>query len=385
MFSRPLDGWLLSPEGDSVRRICVVITARPSYSRIKTALLALRDAGADLQIIAAASALTWRHGRVVDVIRADGLDVTAEIPSVVDGGGCRESVVSTGLLAVQLGPLFATLKPDCVVTIADRHETLATAIAAAYQHIPLCHIQGGEVSGSIDDKVRNAVTQLADLHLVATAGALERVANQIGAPVKWTLYGWREENGFSVHGGKVDGRDVRITGCPSIDLAAEAVRLGPIHRADIVVLQHPVTGEVDQAGEQMRQTIEAVRTDALYFWPGEDAGADDMSKALRLAGIKPVRNLEPVEFLRVLLGAKVLVGNSSVGIRECSFLGVPVVNIGTRQQGRECGPNVLDTLPVSTVIAAGIEAQIARKGYPESHLYGDGHAGKRIAEALLAW
>jgi UDP-hydrolysing UDP-N-acetyl-D-glucosamine 2-epimerase len=344
-----------------VRRICIVITARPSYSRIKTALLALRDAGADLQIIAAASALTWRHGRVVDVIRADGLVVDREVPSVVDGGGTRESVASTGLLAIQLGTAFAELKPECVVTIADRHETLATAIAAAYQHIPLCHIQGGEVSGSIDDKVRNAVTQLADLHLVATERAHIQVRSMR------------------------DGSDVITTGCPSIDLAADAVRLGPIHRADVVVLQHPVTGEVDQAGEQMRQTIKAVGPDALYFWPGEDAGADDMSKALRLAGIKPVRNLEPVEFLRVLLGAKVLVGNSSVGIRECSYLGVPVVNVGTRQQGRERGPNVMDERHHVELIAEALAYQMLRQPPPSSTLYGDGHAGKRIAEALLAW
>ena len=337
-----------------MRRICVVVSARPSYARCKTALIALRDAGADLQIIAAASSLTWRHGRVVDVMRADGLDIAAEVPAVVDGGGTRESVMATGLLTMQLGPLLASLKPDCCVTIADRHETLATAIAAAYQHIPLCHIQGGEVSGSIDDKVRNAVTQLADLHLVAT----DRAASRIFCMTMQTA---------------------EVTGCPSIDLAAEAMRLGPIHRADIVVLQHPVTGEVEQAGEQMRQTIKAVGLEALYFWPGEDAGADDMSKALRLAGIHPVRNLEPVEFLRVLLGAKVLVGNSSVGIRECSFLGVPVINVGTRQQGRERGPNVCDMASLWRVIPP----------YPSrpepSTLYGDGHAGKRIAEALLAW
>jgi UDP-hydrolysing UDP-N-acetyl-D-glucosamine 2-epimerase len=343
-----------------VRRICCVITARPSYSRIKTALLALRDAGADLQIIAAASALTWRHGRVVDVIRADGLEVKAEIPSVVDGGGKREAVVSTGLLACQLGPILESLHPDCVVTIADRHETLATAMAAAYQHIPLCHIQGGEVSGSIDDKVRNAVTQLADLHLVATERASDRVCSRLDLMLRNSI--------------------VQVTGCPSIDLAAEAVRLGPIHRADVIVLQHPVTGEVEQAGEQMRQTIKAVGPDALYFWPGEDAGADDMSKALRLAGIKPVRNLEPVEFLRVLLGAKVLVGNSSVGIRECSYLGVMAINIGTRQAGRERGPNVYD------VGRLGLENWPIRDlGGQPSTLYGDGHAGKRIAEALLAW
>lgn len=337
-----------------MRRICVVVTARPSYSRIKTALVSLRALGADLQIVAAGSALTWRHGRVADVIRADGFDVAAEVPAVVDGGGVRESVVGTGLLAVQLGPLFANLKPDCVVTIADRHETLATAMAAAYQHIPLCHIQGGEVSGSIDDKVRNAVTQLADMHLVATGQAAARVRGM--------------------------GRDaVFITGCPSIDLAAEAVRLGPIHRADVIVLQHPVTSEVEQAGEQMQQTIDAVGKDALYFWPGEDAGADDMSKRLRLAGIKPVRNLEPVEFLRVLLGAKVLVGNSSVGIRECSFMGVRAINVGTRQRGRERGPNVVDI-----AVLKGSFAYPTAPPEP-STLYGDGHAGERIAEALLGW
>jgi UDP-hydrolysing UDP-N-acetyl-D-glucosamine 2-epimerase len=350
-----------------VKRIAVIVTARPSYSRVKTALLALRDIGADLQIIAASSALTWRHGRVVDVIRADGLAVAAEVPSVVDGGGRRESVVSTGLLAVQLGPIFEALEPDCVVTIADRHETLATAIAASYQGIPLCHVQGGEVTGSIDDKVRNAVTQLADLHLVSTSKAADRVRR-----VR------RDHDG-----------EVRVTGCPSIDLAAETVKWGPIHKADIVVLQHPVTTE-EMAGEQMQQTIEALGYglgyhDAIWFWPGEDAGADAMSKQLRLAGLHPIRNLEPLEFLRVLLGAKVLVGNSSVGIRECSYLGVPVVNIGSRQSGRERGPNVMDVPPERLEIASAIKAQMSHGPYPSSTLYGDGHAGKRIAQVLMEW
>jgi UDP-hydrolysing UDP-N-acetyl-D-glucosamine 2-epimerase len=270
-------------------------------------------------------------------------------------------VLSTGLLTVQLGTVLAGLRPDCVVTIADRHETLATAIAASYQHIPLCHVQGGEVSGSIDDKVRNAVTQLADLHLVATEAARTRVARSFGGP------------------------DIIVTGCPSIDLAAEALRLGPVHRADVVVLQHPVTGEVEQAGAQMWETIQACGPDALYFWPGDEPGADDMSKELRLAGLHPVRNLEPVEFLRVLLGAKVLVGNSSVGIRECSFLGVPVVNVGTRQAGRERVQTVEDVPPIASQIKAAMARQMALGYCPTSTLYGDGKAGERIAKALMEW
>ena len=343
-----------------MKRICVVVTARPSYSRIRTALLALTKAGANLQVIAAASALTWRHGRVVDVMRADGLGPVFEVPAVVEGERC-ESAMTTGLLTMQLAPILAGLKPDCVVTIADRHETLATAIAASYQHIPLCHVQGGEVSGSIDDKVRNAVTQLADLHLVATYGAEKNVTRMTQGATPLV-----------------------ITGCPSIDLASEAVRLGPIHRADVIVLQHPVTGEVEQAGAQMRATIEAVGKEALYFWPGDEPGSDAMSKELRLAGIHPVRNLEPVEFLRVLLGAKVLVGNSSVGIRECSYLGVPVVNIGTRQNGRERGDNVEDVPSVASDIGEAVGRQTARR-YKPSTLYGDGQAGKRIAQALMEW
>ena len=343
-----------------MRRVCVVITARPSYSRIKTALVALKArTDVELQIICAASAVVTRFGRIVDQIKRDGFKVDAEVSSVVEDDSLCNSAISTGLLLTQLSGAFERLKPDVVVTIADRHETLATAIAASYQHIPLCHVQGGEVTGSIDDKVRNAVTQLADIHCVATKLAGENVQDMLDT--------W---NG------------VHITGCPSIDLAAEAIKLGQVASPGIVVLQHPVTSEADQAGEQMRATIKALKNEnALYFWPGEDAGGTAMSKELRLAGIRPIRSKPPVDFLRLLLASKCLVGNSSVGIRECSFLGVPVVNIGTRQQGREQGENVMSVAPDAADIHSAVR-QIAGRRYERSTLYGDGHAGERIAGIL---
>ncbi len=345
-----------------MRRVCVVVTARPSYSRIKSALVALKAMPAvQLQIVAAASALVTRYGRVVDQIRADGFGVAEEVSSVVDGDTLGDSVRSTGLLTQQLAGTFERLRPDIVVTIADRHETLATAIAASYQHIPLCHIQGGELSGSIDNKVRHAVTQLSDMHLVATEAARLRViARKPKHP-----------------------EQVAVTGCPSIDLAREARELGPIPGHNVVVLQHAVTNEQDQAADQMRETIKAMKgLDALWFWPGEDAGNGAMAKELRLAGLHPTRSLEPVTFLRTLLGSRVLVGNSSVGIRECSYLGVPVVNIGTRQAGRECAGNVIDAAHDAVTIAGAVEYQ-RNRDYPSSTLYGDGHAGERIA-AILA-
>jgi UDP-hydrolysing UDP-N-acetyl-D-glucosamine 2-epimerase len=355
-----------------VKRVCVVVTARPSYSRVKSVLTALQNRpDVKLQIIAAASALAWKHGRVVDLIQEDGFEVNMELPSVIDGNGTLESAIGTGVLLTQMASILDMLSPDCVVTVADRHETLATAIAASYQNIPLCHIQGGEVSGSIDDKVRNAVTQLADIHCVAT----EQAALNLGDMLKWGFEGTEPLWPLSAH----------VTGCPGIDLAAEALKLGPLPGHDVVVLQHPVTDEVDQAGAQMRETIEALEgMDALWFWPGEDAGSEAMSKELRLAGLRPVRNRPPLDFLRLLLGSGCLVGNSSVGIRECSFLGVPVVNVGTRQRGRERGPNVLDAdHDTAAIRAAVLSVCIAGANRTKGvTLYGDGHAGERIAGIL---
>lgn len=350
-----------------MKRICVVITARPSYSRVKSVLTALQqNPDVDLRIVVAASGLVRRFGDIGQQISEDGFLIESVLPSLVEGDHTPESAISTGLLTVQLATLFGNMEPDIVVTIADRHETLATAIAASYQNIPLCHIQGGEVSGSIDDKVRNAVTQLADIHCVATEHASHMVHRLLP---------------------KTDKPHVPVvhnTGCPSIDLAAEAVKLGPLPAPAVVVLQHPVTTEEHEAGAQMRETIKALDgLEVLWFWPGEDAGSDAMSKELRLAGLKPKRNLPPLDFLRTLLGCGVLVGNSSAGIREASFLGVPVVNIGTRQQGRQRGPNVLDVGHDASKIRSGVNTGIYLGRAEGSTLYGDGHAGERIAEVLV--
>lgn len=339
-----------------MKRIAVVVTARPSYSRVRSVL---ENLSADVHVIAAASSLVTRFGRVVDEIREDGYFAALhEVPCVLEGGGVRESAISTAVLLAQLTGILDAIKPDMVVTIADRHETLATAIAASYQNIPLCHIQGGEVSGSIDDKVRNAVTQLADLHLVSTGVAAGRVRDMR------------------------PGADVRVTGCPSIDLARDAMSVGPLEAPDVVVLQHPDTTTAVVAAGQIRQTIDAIDgIEALWFWPGADAGTEEMSKVMRLAKLHPKRNLRPLEFLRTLLGAKVLVGNSSVGIRECSYMGIPVVNIGDRQRGRERGPNVIDVGYSAREIRQAVYHAMNLE-VPRSTLYGDGESGLRIAKVL---
>src|SRR6267142_5281435 len=180
------------------RKVCVVVTARPSYSRIKTVLTAIEQhSDLQLQLVVAASALLDRYGSAINVIKDDGFQVAAQVYMVVEGENPATMAKTTGLGLVELSTIFDNLKPDVVVTIADRYETLATAIAAAYMNIPLAHVQGGEVTGSIDEKVRHTVTKLADLHFVASSKAAERVIRM----------GEEESTVF-------------VTGCPSIDLAA---------------------------------------------------------------------------------------------------------------------------------------------------------------------
>ncbi len=369
------------------RKICVVVTARPSYSRIRTALKAISEhPDLELQLVVAASALLDRYGNAIQAIERDGFAIAARVYMVLEGENLVTSAKSTGLGLVELATVFDGLKPDAVVTIADRYETMATAVAASYMNIPVVHVQGGEVTGSIDEKVRHAVTKLSNVHLVSTQMAAERV-RRLG------------EEPSSIH----------VTGCPSIDIAAEVAArpemdfdpfakyggVGPkadLTKGYLVVMQHPVTTEYDEARHQVEETLYAVTgvgLPVLWFWPNVDAGSDGTSKGIRVfrEQVDPpdfhlFRNMFPEDFLRLLCGATAIVGNSSVAIRECSYLGVPAVNIGSRQQGRERGQNVIDVEHDRVAIAAAIRAHMSRGRAPKDLLYGDGQAGARIADCL---
>lgn len=370
------------------RKICVVITARPSYSRIKTALQAI-DAHPhlELQIVAAASALLDRYGQAVRIIKEDGFKVAARVFNILEGENLAAAAKATGIGILELSTIFGRLQPDIVVTIADRFETMATAIAASYMNIPLAHIQGGEVTGNIDEKVRHSITKLADYHFVASSDAYDRVI-KLG-----------EHKSF-----------VFNTGCPSIDIAAKILKspkldfdpykkYGGVGKQPdlsegyIVVMQHPVTTEYSVSRNHIEETLYATkesRLPVLWFWPNVDAGADGTSTGIRafrekheLPQFHFFKNMEPDDFLRILVNSKVLIGNSSVGIRECSFLPVAVVNIGTRQNRRQRGCNVIDVGYNRKEIAAAMNRSLEKKGkLQRSKIYGDGGAGQRIADKL---
>jgi UDP-hydrolysing UDP-N-acetyl-D-glucosamine 2-epimerase len=370
------------------RKVCVVVTARPSYARVRTALQAIRaHPELELQLVVAASALLERYGGAAEVIKAEGFRIDRRIYMIVEGENLVTSAKSTGLGLSELATAFDDLAPDVVVTIADRYETMATAVAASYMNIPLAHVQGGEISGSIDEKVRHAVTKLADLHLVASQPAGARVIRMGERP-----------------------QSVHVTGCPSIDIAAAAATapalsadalyrtyrgVGPRVELDkpyLVVLQHPVTTEYEASRAHIEETLRAVADLAmptLWFWPNVDAGSDGTSKGIRvfrencpLPHVHFFRNLPPDDFLVLVRDSACILGNSSAAIRECAFLGAPAVNIGSRQAGRDRGANVLDVDYDRAAIAAAVRRQVAHGRYPSDPLYGTGDAGSRIAAVL---
>jgi len=369
------------------RKIAVVVTARPSYSRIKTALRAIDEhPDLELQLIIAASALLNRYGDAINVIQNDGFKIVAKVFSVLEGENLTAQAKTAGLGILELSSVLERLQPDAVVTVADRFETISTAIAASYMNIPLVHIQGGEVTGNIDEKVRHAITKLSDLHMVASPKAQERVIKMGEYPEK-----------------------VFMTGCPSIDIADEILQkpsldFNPIekyggvgndfdYKSDyIVVMQHPVTTEYHEARQHVEETLHAIHSlkiPTFWFWPNVDAGSDGTSKGIRafreynnVTNVRFFKNMYPSDFLRLLKNSKCLIGNSSVGIRECAYLGVPVVNIGTRQSGRERGKSVIDVAYNRNDIQNAIKTQVEHGPYESDKIYGSGDAGKQIANLL---
>lgn len=371
----------------SKRKICVVITARPSYSRIKTALHAIQDhTNLELQLVLAGSALLDRYGNAADFIQKDGFIPDAKVYMVLEGENPTTMAKTTGLGLMELTNVLYNLQPDAVITIADRFETIATSIAAAYQNIPLVHIQGGEVTGSIDEKVRHANTKLADLHLVSNEDARKRVIN-LGENPEMVLN----------------------TGCPSIDLAkmvSEEKELGfdPLEKYGgvgkninwkdgyLVVMQHPVTSEYEQARQHVMETLFAVKESDIptfWFWPNVDAGSDGTSNGIRTfreqqnpENIHFFKNMDSLDFLRLLKHSKMIIGNSSAGIRECAYLGVPAIDIGSRQNRRLKAENVSHVNYDRQEILAKIRELNKKSSYDCSTIYGEGDSGNKIAELL---
>jgi UDP-hydrolysing UDP-N-acetyl-D-glucosamine 2-epimerase len=370
-----------------MKKICIFIGSRANYSSIKSAMRAINaHPELELQLIVGASAILDRYGSVVDLIEGDGFRVTARVHMLIEGETPSTMAKSTGLGLIELPTLFEQLKPDVVLTVGDRFETMATTLAAAYMNIPVAHTMGGEVSGTIDESIRHAVTKFAHIHFPACNSAKERII-RLGE--------------MEMH--------VHMVGCPRIDLVYEILNskkfsdpsnlfgtgvgdMVDITQPFVLVSQHPVTTEYGEGESQIIMTLEAIRDlmlPAIVLWPNADAGSDDISRGLRKwreqkldKNMHFFKNLPIDDYIRLMDRTACLIGNSSSGIREGAFIGTPVVNIGTRQNGRDRGKNVIDVDYNKINIKNAIAKQLNFGKYTMEPIYGDGFAGKRIANIL---
>ena len=366
------------------RRVAVVLVDRANYGRLKPVMRAIADTpGLELKVIAAGTMVLERFGKPVDVVRDDGFPVDGEIYIELEGSTPATMAKSVGFGVVEFSSEFQRIKPDLVLVIGDRYEALAAALAAAYMNICTVHLQGGEVSGSIDESARHAITKLAHFHVPSTRRSADYLVRM----------GERPETILTV-------------GCPSSDIARQFDRtLTPdvVNRAGgggyidvtkpfLLVVFHPTTTEYGGEREQIEELLAALRAVQLptvLLWPNIDAGSDHISKAIRRfrehhrpQWMHTLTNLTPENYLKVLSNAACAVGNSSSFVRDASYFGTPVVLVGHRQEGRETDEHVTQVEPRSAEIAAAIGDQLAHGRYPPSTLYGDGHVSERVAEAL---
>ncbi len=371
----------------SKRKICVVLVDRANYGRLKPVMRAINaHRELDLQTIAAGTMVLERFSYPAQIVREDGFRIDGEAYIELEGSTPATMAKSVGFAVMEFAGEFQRLKPDIVLLIGDRYEALAAAIAAAYMNIPIAHIQGGEVSGSIDESARHAISKFAQFHFPSTRRSADYLIRM----------GERPDTILSV-------------GCPSSDIArlldrrldpATVNSIGSGAAIDItqpflLTVFHPTTTEYGGERKQMDQllkALEAVRRPTLLLWPNIDAGSDHISKAIRVfrdrqkqnPWLRTIINLSPEDYLRILGAAACAVGNSSSFVRDAGYFGTPVVLVGNRQEGREADIHVTSTPPVAASIASAIELQLEHGRYEPSTLYGDGHVAHRIANALAS-
>lgn len=369
-----------------MKNIAVVVYSRANFGRCKSLLHELKKSkDFKLTLISGASALTDRFGSSAEFIEKEGFKINEKITCLIDSSEPEAQAITAGVSTIQLAGVLKKLKPDAVVLVADRYETLSISIAASYQNIPVIHLQGGEISGNIDDKVRNANTALADYHFVATKQSKQRVINM-----------------------GIDRNTVFNTGCPALDLLKsykKDVLLESLNNSGVgdridftksyfLISQHPVTTDIQNAEVHMKEIINAASSFTQYqkilIWPNSDAGNAGISKAIRkfreqnmnLDGWRFLLAIPPDHYAELLKNASCLIGNSSSFIRESSFLGIPSVVVGDRQQGREIGKNVILAKPKVISLQRAINKQVNIKKYRSDKLYGDGQASKKIIKQL---
>jgi UDP-hydrolysing UDP-N-acetyl-D-glucosamine 2-epimerase len=364
------------------RTIAVVTSSRADYSHLYWPLHDLaQHPDVDLKLIVLGAHLAPQFGETVKEIEKDGFPIAARLECLLSSDTDVGMAKTLGVAVLALADLLGQMRPDLLLLIADRYETLAPAAVALTLRIPIAHIEGGEISeGAIDDAVRNALTKMSHIHFTSTEGARARVVAMGEEP-------WR----------------VHRAGAPSLDHLRRS-RLLSVHelekvlkinlqRPTVVVAYHPVTivRDTTQEADSLFAALENVDAQILFCYPNSDAGSHALMQRTRafLATHSDARvyvNLDAVTYWSLLGHVAVLIGNSSSGIMEAASFALPVVNVGFRQKGRERARNVLDAAPeaqaINDAMARAMSSEFRASLAGMTNPYGDGHAAETIVQVL---
>ena len=337
-----------------------------------------------LQTLISGTMSLARFGNASRLLERDGFAIDGRIEMELEGDSPSTMARSLGLGVMGFTTELERLKPDIVVLIGDRYEAFSAAISAAYLNMCIVHFQGGEVSGSIDESARHAITKLAHYHVPATERAKEFLLRM----------GERSETILGV-------------GCPSADIASklepgelnvgrESMKANvpfSLDRPYVLACYHPNTTRFGREEQDFTNYVEAVLAavhPTVFITPNIDAGSERFSKILQgllkapgCERVNLISNLPPLENLAVLRNASCAVGNSSSFIRDGSFFGTPIVMVGDRQNLREVADNVVFVPPKRMEISEAMHRQIARGPFPPSHLYGRSGISQQVVERLI--
>lgn len=371
-------------ETNAPRKICVILVDRANYGRMWPVMREIRDdPGLQLQVICTGTMLLERFGNAIDQVLADGFPVDGRVYIELEGSVPATMAKTIGFGIIEFTTELQRLQPDIVLLIGDRYEALAAAISAVYQNFTLAHIQGGEVSGSIDESARHAISKFAHYHFPATeraAGYLARMGEDpdtvfnVGCPV----------------GDIILNSALELP--PDVFQSGVGAEIDPACPYDLVIF-HPVTTHCESEWAEVNALLEALDTlrhPTVWLWPNIDAGADHISKGLRVyrehhpnnTWLRLLKNLPPEHFHAALKHARLAIGNSSSFVRDTTFMGTPVVLVGNRQEGRETGANLLRVPCEREAILEGVRTQAAGGRHDPDNVYGDGSAARHITEKL---
>ena len=363
-----------------IRKIFVVVERRADYSRYKPILqLMNEDPFFEIYLVVTGICLLDIHGKDVNYISSDGFKINARIDMFTkkhpDTGG--EMVRSMARVMTALVDELEKIKPDIVLSGFDIGANMAVTIAAAHMNIPVAHIQGGEVTGSIDESIRHAMSKFSHIHFPATELSKKRLI-RMGE----------------------DPKNVYVVGCPSIDVIINTPTLQVevlekyfkinFKKPILLMIQHPVTTEAEDSFFQIKATVDAInemRIQTVALLPNNDAGFSKIINYIKESGIKWYPSLSTDIFVNLYRNVNALIGNSSSGIHETPTMKIPAINIGNRQQGRERSFNVIDVPHDKKLIIKAIDKSINDKNFIEKlknlkNPYGNGDSAQKIVNIL---